>query len=201
MKGLVGVAVLGVALVATACTTTGEIDGHKIRGTAPMADADPVQEAAREFWDDIGKTVAEAYGTTPEEMRRGHYSDDPSVQAAVEKLLAKRAAHENPADLHANAPQWFKDGWKRYLNDANGQYAVLAIDRNARGWGYVYCRAADCHRLQGAQHKSHKDLRYKHQSLELCRENVREYYPAHRPDCAIYAVENKIVWEGPMPWE
>lgn len=150
MKGLIRTAVLGAALLATACvTTTGEIEGHKVRGTA-----------------------------------------EPTVyQLTV-------------ADgLHAHAPQWFKDGWSRYLRDADGRYAVLAVDRNARGWGYVYCRAADCHALEGAGHQSHKDLRYKHKALDLCRGNVREYQPAHRPNCAIYAIKDKIVWEGKMPWE
>ena len=38
----------------------------------------------------------------------------------------------------AAAPQLFRDGGRRYLNDADGRYAVLAVDRNARGWSYVY---------------------------------------------------------------
>ena len=25
-------------------------------------------------------------------------------------------------------------------------------------------------------------------------------HPAARPDCALYAIENKIVWQGPLPW-
>ena len=59
---------------------------------------------------------------------------------------------------------------------------MLTVDRNARGWGYIYCRAADCHALEGARNKSFKDLRYKSKVLELCRENVREYAPAQLPD-------------------
>lgn len=42
-------------------------------------------------------------------------------------------------DLHASAPQWFKDRWRRYLEVSDGSYAVLAADRNGRGTGYVYC--------------------------------------------------------------
>ena len=104
-------------------------------------------------------------------------------------------------DLHADAPQWFRDGWRSYLNDADGRYAVLAVDRNARGWGYVYCNSADCHRLEGASNKFWKDTQYTHKALDLCRGNVREYQPAHRADCAIYAIKDKIVWEGKMPWQ
>ena len=38
-------------------------------------------------------------------------------------------------DLHQNAPAWFIDWWRRYLDHADGRYAVLAVDRNGRGWG------------------------------------------------------------------
>ena len=64
----------------------------------------------------------------------------------------------------------------------------------------MYCRASDCHALEGARKKSFKDTRYKHNALELCRGNVREYAPAQRPDCQIYAIKDQIVWEGEMPW-
>ena len=176
-----------VGMLMAACTTTGEIEGHKVRGTA--APETPVEQAAREF----NEHWAEKIGPMIE--------DDPQVQEAVREILAERAASENPGDLHASAPPWFRNGWARYLRDADGRYAVLAVDRNARGWGYVFCRAADCHLLEGNQHKSHKDLRYKQKALELCRGNVREYQPAHRPDCAVYAIKDKIVWTGAMPWE
>ena len=148
-KKPIGVAIIGVALLATACVSTGEIDGHRIRGTA-----------------------------------------EPTV-----RLLTTADG------LQAHAPQWFKDGWVRYLGDAQGRYAVLAVDRNGIGWGYVYCQSIGCHLLEGAQNKSWKDLRYKSKALELCRKNVREYYPARRPECEIYAIKDKIVWEGALPWE
>lgn len=175
--------IIGAALLAAACTTSNTIDGHQVRGTA--APETPVTQAAREF----NEHWAEIIGPM--------VKDDPQVQAAIAEL---RAA-ENPADLHSRAPRWFRDGWNRYLRDADGRYAVLAVDRNARGWGYVFCRAADCHLLEGNQHRSHKDLRYRRAALELCRKNVREHQPAHRPDCAVYAIKDKIVWKGPMPWE
>lgn len=179
--------VIAAALALAACTTSNTIDGHQVRGTA--SPETPVEKAAREFNEQVGAIVAEAYG------------DDPQVQAEIRKLREERtAAGENPGNLHVGAPQWFRDGWRRYLNDADGRYAVLAVDRNARGWGYVYCRGAGCHRLEGAQHKSWKDTEYKHKALESCRGNVREYAPAHRPDCQIYAIKDKIVWEGKMPW-
>ena len=175
-----------VALALVACTSSNTIDGHQVRGTA--APETPVEQAAREFWEDVGRDVADAYG------------DDPQVQAVIRARQAERMAAEDSGNLHAGAPQWFRDGWRRYLNDADGRYAVLAVDRNARGWGYVYCRAADCHVLEGARNKSWKDTQYKHKALELCRENVREYAPAHRPNCAVYAIKDKIVWRGKMPW-
>lgn len=173
-------------LLLAGCGTSNTIDGHQVRGTASPQAETPVEKAAREFWQEVGDKVAKAY------------QDDPQVQAEVEKL---RRAEEDPGNLHAGAPQWFRDGWARYLRDADGRYAVLAVDRNARGWGYVFCRAADCHRLEGSQHRSFKDLRYRQKALELCRGNVRDYQPAHRPDCAIYAVKDKIVWEGRLPWK
>ena len=150
MNRVIGVAVVGVALLAAACVSTGEVDGYKIR----------------------------AKGATT--------------------VTQTRVTHTG---IHASAPRWFKDGWRHYLTTANDRYAVLAVDRNARGWGFVYCRASDCYLLEGAGHESWKDVRYKHKALNLCRENVKEYYPAYRPKCAIYAIGDKIVWKGPLPWE
>ena len=136
--------VIGMALLATACASTGEVDGHRIRGTA----APPVEQA----------TVAN--------------------------------------DLHAGAPAWLKDGWRQYLDHADGRYAVLAMDKNARGWGYIYCPAAgDCNSTISFRRLNEQ------KALENCRETVRANYPAFRPDCAIYAIKDKIVWQGKFPWE
>ncbi|MDD9994099.1 MAG: hypothetical protein OXP75_20055, partial [Rhodospirillales bacterium] len=54
-KRLIGTAVLGLVLLATACTTTGEIEGHRIRGVEPTET--PVEKAAREFWEDVGAVL------------------------------------------------------------------------------------------------------------------------------------------------
>ena len=185
-------ALIGVALLAAACASTGEIHGYKVRGTAP--ELTPVEEAAREFWDQVGETVAEAYGTSPEAMRRGHYSDDPGIQAAVDKALAERTTPSN--DLHRNAPQWFRDGWRSYLDRADSRYSVLAVDKNNRGWGAVFCSAVgDCSSSRSFR------LLNEQRALKNCRQNVRENHPAMKPDCAIYAIKDRIVWTGPMPWE
>ena len=102
--------------------------------------------------------------------------------------------------LHANAPQWFKDYWAKYLRQAQG-YGVLAVDRNGRGASYYYCLpGSGCHNLAGNQHKSAKDVRYTHAALQRCNKFVRENYPAAKPDCAVYAIRDKIVWKGPFPW-
>ena len=178
-----------VALALAACTTTGEIDGYKVRGTAEPET--PVEQAAREFNEDW----AEKIGPMIE--------DDPQVQEAVREILAERAASENPGDLHARAPQWFRDRWRQYLKIADGGYAVLAADRNGRGTGYVYCDPGS-----GALCDSHhrwtaafKDANYKYPALRYCFNDVRNNYPAEKPDCAVYAIKDAIVWEGAMPWE
>ena len=149
MSRLIAAVVMGAALVVTGCTTTGEMEGHRIRGTAT-----------------------------------------PPMQVAV------------ATDLHADAPQWFKDRWRHYLETSDGNYAVLALDRNARGAGFVYCDPA-----AGGLCKNHrswsaafKDVNYKHRARNICVQDVRNNYPALKPDCAIYAIQDKIVWKGPMPW-
>ena len=149
MSRLIAAVIMGAALVVTACTTTGEMEGQRIRGTA----SPPTQEA---------------FAT----------------------------------DLHADAPQWFKETWRRYLELSDGNYGVMAADRNGRGAGYVYCDPGS-----GGLCKSHhkwsatfKDVNYKRRALNFCVQHVRENYPALKPDCALYAITDKIVWKGPMPW-
>ena len=194
------IAALGSAVILAACVSTGKIEGHEVRGTA--APETPVEQAAREFNEHLGKILADAYGTSPEEMRRGHYSDDPGIQAAAEARLAEC---QNPAfnDLHACAPPQVKNLWNRYLAHADGRYAVLAMDRNMRGAGYVYCTGHMCyaveHRISNISPP--KDVTYTLGALENCRKNVRENHPVMKPDCAIYAIKDKIVWRGRMPWE
>ena len=67
--------------------------------------------------------------------------------------------------------------------------------------GIVYCSGGGCHTLEGSQGGSWKDLNYKHGALDLCRQNVRESFPAYKPNCAIYAIKDTIVWKGRFPWE
>ena len=103
--------------------------------------------------------------------------------------------------LHQGAPAWFEDWWRAYLRHARGGHAVLALDRNGRGGWYVYCATAGCHRLDHPFTRSVRDVHYTHRALERCRTRIGEADPAARPDCALYAIRNKIVWQGPLPWE
>ena len=137
-------------LVLAACTSTGEIEGHQIRGTAVL---------------------------------------QPKVVIAT--------------DLHADAPQWFKDRWRQYLERSDGNYAVLAADRNSRGTGFVYCDPAAGGLCKNHQSWSQafKDVNYKNRAINICKQDVRNDYPAFKPECAIYAIVEKIVWKGPMPWD
>lgn len=70
-----------------------------------------------------------------------------------------------------------------------------------RGAGWEYCTGPSCARLKGNEHRSWKAVRYHHRARELCKTQVRENFPAVKPDCALYAVTDKIVWNGRMPWE
>ena len=107
-------------------------------------------------------------------------------------------------DLHASAPQWFKDHWQRYLRDADGNYAVFAADRNGRGTGYIYCAPGYGIRCSGSGAgwtSAFKDTEYKYPAVRRCEQIVRRDFPALKPDCAIYAIKDTIVWKGRMPWE
>lgn len=77
----------------------------------------------------------------------------------------------------------------------------MALDRNLHGGASIFCQGATCHLLVGGQNRSFKDVHYKHEALEQCRERVRENFPGERPDCSIFAIGDTIVWEGPLPWE
>ena len=104
-------------------------------------------------------------------------------------------------ELHAGAPAWFMEGWRAYLRHARAGYAMLALDRGGHGGWYVHCSTAGCHILNHSATRSIKDVHYKHRALALCRAQIREAHPAARPDCALYAIGNKIVWQGPLPWD
>ena len=102
--------------------------------------------------------------------------------------------------LHAGAPAWFSPWWHDYLHRAQAGYAVLALDRNGRGGWYVYCATAGCHLLDHPWSRSIKDVYYKHRALERCRARIAHVHPAARPACALYAIRDKIVWQGRPPW-
>ena len=102
--------------------------------------------------------------------------------------------------LHAGAPGWFSAWWRDYLRHTQAGYAVLALDRNGQGGWYVYCATGGCHHLNHVRARSIKDVYYKHRALERCRERIAQVHPAARPDCALHAIRDKIVWQGPPPW-
>ena len=103
--------------------------------------------------------------------------------------------------LHEGAPAWFTEWWGDYLHRARGGHAVLALDRNGRGGWYVYCGTGGCHLLDDIWAGPIKDVHYEHRALKLCRAGVAKAHPAARPACALYAIKDKIVWRGPLPWE
>ena len=111
------------------------------------------------------------------------------------------ATRGEPSHLHTHAPQWFKDYWKQYEttldNRSLGRYGILALDRNGNGASYTYC-SGKCQVIAGNE-SSWKSF-YSAKAGEDCRKTVRRDYPAHRPDCDIYAVGKQIVWKGLFPW-
>ena len=112
-----------------------------------------------------------------------------------------RATAASADALHEGAPAWFTTWWGDYRRHARGGYAVLALDRNGYGGWYVYCRTGGCHLLDSIRARPIKDVHYEHRALKRCREGVAKAHPAARPACALYAIKDKIVWQGPLPWE
>ena len=113
----------------------------------------------------------------------------------------RQAGIERNEQILQNAPRWFKDGWRNYMEHLEqGGFAILAMDKNALGWGYVYCLGGGCNSNILPQARSFIEVNYKHGALKYCRENVRSQHPAAKPDCAIFAINDEIVWQGPMPW-
>ena len=114
----------------------------------------------------------------------------------------KIRAGAGPADaLHAGAPAWFTAWWGDYLRHAGNGYAVLALDRNGQGGWYVFCGTIGCHVLDHVSVGPIRDVHYKYPALKHCREEIAKAVPARAPDCAVYAIEDTIVWQGPLPWE
>ena len=103
--------------------------------------------------------------------------------------------------VHEHAPAWFKGEWREYLRRIEGSYGVLALDTQARGSWYIYCNEGPaCRTLDLGSAKSFSEVNYKHGALKGCRARVRRNHPTVVPDCSIYAIKDKIVWQGPMPW-
>ena len=112
-----------------------------------------------------------------------------------------RATAASAGALHAEAPAWFTAWWGDYLRHARQGHAVLALERNGLGGWYVYCGTLACHVLDHVSAQPIKDVHYRYPALEHCREEVAKANPTARPDCAVYAIRDKIVWEGPLPRE
>ena len=112
-----------------------------------------------------------------------------------------RTTAESANDLHAEAPAWFEAWWGDYLHHARRGYAVLALDRNGQGGWYVFCGTTGCHVLDHVSVQSIRDVHYKYPALKRCREGIAKAGSATAPDCAIYAIRDRIVWQGPLPWE
>ena len=102
--------------------------------------------------------------------------------------------------LHKHAPPWFKETWRQYRERAD-TYGVLYLDRHGRGAGYVWCLGgAACQGLIGSQYQSFKAVYYQNRAQKFCKNQVRESFPAAKPNCALYAIRDRIVWEGDFPW-
>ena len=101
------------------------------------------------------------------------------------------------AELHENAPQKFKNIWERYQKTKNADpsgFGILALDRNLNGGGILYCWRYCNHVTPTAISQ------WRGEALQRCQREVRDNAPAEKPDCAVYAVGDKIVWTGPLPW-
>ena len=132
-------------------------------------------------------------GCTAEDTVLGH-----KVRATAQSVQQTTATG---TDVLAGAPRSTRDGWQQYLGRVQGRFGIFALDRNTGSSAYVYCIAADCNRWRSASARANVEVHYKHGALKACRELVREHYPGERPDCAIFAINDKIVWEGDYPWE
>lgn len=128
------------------------------------------------------------------------------LAAAVTLLLTacvtSKEAYERQVridEIHAGAPEFVRLNWDLYLTQAQGRYGILALDEKVRGMGWIYCVGA-CHRLLGDQNPGFK-AGWMARALEQCQKVVRRDFPAEKPDCAIYAIRDQIVWEGALPWE
>ena len=154
------------------------------------------EEAARK----AAERKAAAQRIAAERKRLKEKRRQESAKSAAEVKTPEVATSNN--DPNVGPPQWFKDFWREYLGHAESAYAVMAVDRNLCGAQYRYCAGSGCGQmLNPSMHRSFKDVHYKHWTLSQCREVARKHCPDKKPECAMYAIRDKIVWEGPMPWQ
>ena len=139
---------IAAALALAARTTTGEIDGQRIRGTA-----------------------------------------EPVPQAKV------------ATNLYADAPQWFRDGWRRYLNDADGRYAVLAVDRNRAAGDTSTAAAQAAIGLRVPDTGRGRTFGTRTERLNPAARTSENTPRRTAPTAPSTRSKDKIVWKDPMPWE
>ena len=111
--------------------------------------------------------------------------------AACGQSTVDRANADRNASFHANAPAVFKLGWDRYQTQTQGRFGIFALDKRARGMGWVYCVQA-CGLLLDSQNQAVKSL-WAQQALGQCGEAVQKNHASKRPDCAIYAIRDEVV--------
>ena len=102
------------------------------------------------------------------------------------------------AGLHQNAPERFKVSWHQYLRQTQGQWGILALDKEGRAAGWITCQSG-CNLLRTGAHNSTKNL-WLANAIRHCEKVVRENNPGARADCDVYAIKDEIVWEHPLPW-
>ena len=120
------------------------------------------------------------------------------LAACVTTKEAQQRA-QRAEQIHAGAPAWFQEYWRKYEVDRRGQYGIMALDRQGRAAAYYYC-TTNCHNANMPQLRAWMDVNFKHAALDQCRQHVRENNPGQKPACAVYAIKGEIVWKGALPW-
>ena len=151
--------------------------------------------------DVLSRAVIQAYGTSPDERARGHYSDDPGIQAAAEAAIRERYPGSALHGLQPMAPSWFWSYWHNYVIRSQQSPAALAVDRNFHAVFGTFCTDRECQDLIRAEHVSAAQRYVIGEALEKCARQVSTTRSGERPDCALFAVGNAIVWQGRLPWE
>ena len=195
MRSPICVAALAAVALLVSCVPETRIEGYQIRGTE---EAQVSPQRAEEI-----EVLVKRFGTSRDEQRMGRYSNNPQVQAAYEEEIVRDYPDSELRKLRSIAPDWFHQVWEQYAGLVKNSYGVMAVDRNLRGMGSIYCGpSGGCRELAAAgQNRTFKDVHYKHAAIKRCREIVRREFPAEKPACAIFAIKDKIVWKGRLPWE